>query len=154
MSRRLKQAVVVFILAFGAAQVVRPDRANPPTVTSRTIQAHMGTLNGLAAVLDRACSDCHSNATTWRWYTQVAPASWLMAYAVAEGRKAVNFSEWAAYSPERQRGLLVASCRDVTKGTMPGVYAVLHPEMRLSGRDIETICAVSREEEANAVDRR
>jgi len=150
----LTQAVVVFILAFGAAQVVRPDRANPLTDTSQTIQAHMGTLNGLTAVVDRACSDCHSNTTRWPWYTQIAPASWVMAYAVAEGRKAVNFSEWAAYSPERQRGLLAASCRDVTKGTMPGVYAVLHPEMQLSNRDIETICAASREVEANAGDRR
>src|SRR5262245_53266073 len=81
-SRRLNQAVVVFLAAYGAAQLIRPDRTNPPTDTSRTIQAHMGTSNGLVPVLDRACRDCHSNATTWPWYTQIAPVSWLMAYAV------------------------------------------------------------------------
>lgn len=27
----------------------------------------------------RACADCHSNATVWPWYTNVAPASWLIA---------------------------------------------------------------------------
>ena len=88
MSRRLKQAAVVFIIVFAGAQFVRPERANPATDPRRTIQAHVGTASGLVAVLDRACSDCHSNATVWPWYTQVAPVSWLMAQAVTEGRKA------------------------------------------------------------------
>jgi len=151
MSRRLKQAAVIFVI-FAAAQLVRPERANPPTDQSRTIQARVGTASGLVAVLDRACSDCHSNATVWPWYTQIAPVSWLMAYAVAEGRKAVNFSEWAAYSPEQQRTLLAVSCDDVTNGKMPGPYTLLHPEMRLSAQDVETICAAARQADAHAAD--
>ena len=63
MSRRLKQAVIVFVVVFAAAQLVRPGRANPATDESQTIQAHVGTTSGLVAVLDRSCSDCHSNAT-------------------------------------------------------------------------------------------
>ena len=153
MSRRLKQAAVVFVVVFAAAQLVRPERANPPTDTSRTIQAHAGTTSELAAVLDRSCRDCHSNNTVWPWYTQVAPVSWLMAYGVTEGRKAVNFSEWAAYPPEAQRTLLSASCQDASDGKMPGPYARLHPETRLSAQDIETICAAARQTEANAADR-
>jgi hypothetical protein len=153
-SRRLKQAAVVFVIVFAAAQLVRPERANPATDLSRTIQAHVGTASGLVAVLDRACSDCHSNATVWPWYTQIAPASWLMAYGVKEGRKAVNFSEWAAYSPEQQRMLLAVSCDDATSGKMPGPYTLLRPETQLSARDVETICAATRQVEAHAADRR
>jgi hypothetical protein len=66
-----------------------------------------------------------------------------MAYGVREGRKAVNFSEWAAYPPERQRQLLIESCRDASAGKMPGSYTLLHPETRLSAQDIETICKAS-----------
>ena len=33
MSRRLKQAAVVFFIVFAAAQFVRPERANPATGT-------------------------------------------------------------------------------------------------------------------------
>src|SRR5262245_15032679 len=106
MSTRLKQAAVVLVVAFAAAQLVRPWRANPPTDPNRTIQAQVGTTSGLAAILDRACRDCHSNGTVWPWYTQVAPISWLMAAGVKEGREAVNFSEWGRYPPERQRELL------------------------------------------------
>jgi hypothetical protein len=86
----------------------------------------------------------------WPWYTQIAPASWLMAYGVREGRKAVNFSEWAGYPPEAQQTLMSASCRDASDGKMPGAYALLHPETRLSPRDIETICTAARHAQPNA----
>jgi hypothetical protein len=36
--------------------------------------------------------------------------------------------------------LLTASCQDARTGKMPGAYAWLRPETRLSERDIETIC--------------
>ena len=153
MSTRLKQAAVVFIIVFAAAQLVRPQRANPATDARRTIQAHEPT-RGLAAILDRSCGDCHSNATMWPWYTQVAPVSWLMAQAVTEGRKAVNFSEWAAYSPDQQRTLLAVSCDDAKSGKMPGPYTLVRPETRLSAQDVETICTAARQAEANTADGR
>ena len=141
MTRRLKQAGVLFILVFAVAQLVQPDRTNPPTDASRTIQAHAP--RELAAVVDRSCRDCHSNQTVWPWYTRVAPASWLMAQGVAEGRKVVNFSEWGTYSPAQQQTLLAASCDDATSGKMPGIYAMIRPETRLSQQDIKTICAAA-----------
>ena len=150
MSRRLKQAAVIFIVFVAAAQLVRPNRTNPPIDPTRTIQAHTATAGGVGAVVDRSCRDCHSNATVWPGYTQVAPLSWLMAYAVTKGRQAVNFSEWGAYPPELQQMLLSASCEDVTAGKMPGVYTRLRPETRLSPQDIETICAAARQAEVAA----
>ena len=151
MPRRVKQAFVVFVVAFAAAQLVRPTRANPATDPSRTIQAHVGKTNGLAAVLDRSCRDCHSNGTVWPWYTQVAPVSWLMASGVAKGRNAVNFSEWGNYSPDVQRTLLSVSCEDVSRGKMPGPYTLIRPETRLSPQDIETICRAAQQAEAQAL---
>ena len=150
MGNRLKQAAILFIVVLAAAQFVRPERGNPPTDVNRTIQAHVRSANGLGAVLDRSCRDCHSNGTVWPWYTQIAPVSWLMAYGVSKGRNAVNFSEWAAYPLDQQRAVLVASCQDASAGKMPGAYTLLHPEMRLSAQDIETICAAARQAEADA----
>jgi hypothetical protein len=148
--RRLKQAAIVIVAVFAAAQLVRPERTNPTTDVSRTIQAHMPTGSGLVAVLDRSCRDCHSNGTVWPWYTQVAPLSWLMAQAVREGRNAVNFSEWAGYQPAQQRLLLALSCEDATNGKMPGAYTLLRPETRLSPQDVETICAAARQADTRA----
>ena len=154
MRRRLMQAAVAVAVLFAASQLIRPDRTNPPTDSSRTIQAQVGTASGLAAILDRSCRDCHSNNTVWPSFAHVAPLSWLMARAVADGRKAVNFSEWAGYPPEVQRTLLAASCQDVSSGKMPGVYTRVRPETKLSLQDIETICAASRQAGAKAADGR
>jgi mono/diheme cytochrome c family protein len=149
-SRRLKQAAIAIAVLFAAAQLVRPDRTNPPTDTGRTIQAQVGTASALAAVLDRSCGDCHSNNTVWPSYAKVAPLSWLMARAVAEGRRALNFSEWGGYPLAAQRTLLSASCEDVSSGKMPGPYTLFRPETKLSPQDVETICAASRQAAANA----
>jgi uncharacterized protein YhdP len=72
-----------------------------------------------------------------------------MARGVAEGRKAVNFSEWVSYQPVVQRRLLLASCQDVSTGKMPGLWTLLHPETRLSAQDIETICAAAQRTQAD-----
>ena len=144
MKSRLTRTAVVFVGAFAVAQLVRLDRTAPPTEASRTIQAQAGTTSRLGAVLDRSCRDCHSNGTVWPSYARVAPVSWLMAYAVTKGRHAVNFSEWTTYSPEQQQILLALSCQDASEGKMPGVYARVRPETRLSPEDVQTICGAAR----------
>lgn len=149
MSRRLKKVglavVVVLIVVLAAAQLVRPERTNPKIDFARTLQAQAGASSELVAVVDRSCGDCHSNATVWARYTNVAPLSWVITRGVTEGRKALNFSEWGAYSREKQQKLLAASCRDASDGTMPmSIYLRLRPEARLSAPDVETICAASR----------
>jgi heme-binding protein len=154
MNRRWKQAAALIVIVFAAAQVIRPDRTNPTTDPSRTIEAQLGASAPAVSVIERACSDCHSNGTVWPWYTRVAPVSWVMIYGVRKGRKVVNFSEWASYSPQVQQSLMAASCRDVSTGKMPGPYTLLHPEMRLSPGDVETICAVARQAEAHTTERR
>lgn len=138
-----KKAAVVLIVVLVGAQFVRPDRTNPPTDPNRTIQSQAGTSNELGAILSRACGDCHSNETVWPWYTEVAPVSWLMALGVKRGREAVNFSEWAAYSPGQQRSLLALSCQDVEAKRMPGPYTLVRPETALSEADVAAICATT-----------
>ena len=145
MSRRLWQGAVL-ILAFAVVQLLRPSHANPPIVPGHTLAAELGTGSGLPALLDRSCGDCHSNRTAWPWYARIAPLSWAMTYGVAEGRKAVNFSEWAAYPPAQRRQLLTQVCQDVSTGRMPGsLWTRLHPEARLSPDDIGRICAATQQ---------
>src|SRR5215471_2705286 len=132
MRTRLKRAAVLVVVVFAAAQLVRPSRANPPLDFRQTIAAHVEASSGVAAVLERACRDCHSNASVWPSSAQVAPLSWLMAYAVTKGRHAVNFSEWAGYSPDQRQVLLSVSCDDAASGKMPGAYTLFKPETRLS----------------------
>jgi hypothetical protein len=81
----------------------------------------------------------------WPSLARVSPLSWVMARAVAEGRKAVNYSEWASYPALQQQALLAASCADATTGKMPGIYTRIRPETRLSPQDIATICTAAQQ---------
>jgi hypothetical protein len=143
MNRRFTHVAVGLVAVFAAAQLVRPSSANPPTDPARTIGAHTGT--EVTAIVERSCRDCHSNATVWPRYAKVAPLSWLMSSAVTKGRAAVNFSEWSTYPPNVRRMLLETSCEDAKSGKMPGVYAFLQPETKLSAHDVETICLAARQ---------
>jgi mono/diheme cytochrome c family protein len=80
------------------------------------------------ALFMRACGDCHSNATVWPWYSNVAPASWLVAHDVAEGREALNVSLWGL-----QRNEADEAADLLMEGEMPPwFYLPLHPEAKLS----------------------
>jgi len=82
------------------------------------------------ALVSRACFDCHSNETVWPWYTNVAPASWLVYRDVAEGRDHVNFSEWPAVGGG---GLMAQAAQMVSEGEMPPLqYRLAHSAARLS----------------------
>jgi hypothetical protein len=76
----------------------------------------------------RACFDCHSNETTWPWYSQIAPVSWLVQSDVDSGRRHLNFSEWNR--PQRHRN---DAADQIRKGEMPPWYFLpMHPEAHLS----------------------
>ena len=139
----LTRALIVVVMLLVAIQVVRPTHTNPPTDARRTIQAQLGP-GIVSAAIDRSCRDCHSNETTWPWYSHVAPVSWFIAHDVNEGREALNFSHWASYSPDRQAKLLAQACDEVTEGEMPGLpYTLIHRGARLSTVEIAAICALS-----------
>lgn len=88
------------------------------------------------SVLRRACYDCHSNETVWPWYSRVAPASWLVARDVNEGREALNYSTWTSYPAEERDEERAETWEEVEEGEMPlGVYLLMHREAKLSDAD-------------------
>ncbi len=127
---------------FVVVQVVRPELNNPASNPNEHITAKLAVHPEVAATLQRACSDCHSNNTVWPWYSKVAPASWLVANDVKQGRNELNFSIWAKYSTEEQQELLGKMCKEVKEGEMPdSLYAIAHPKARLSSGDRQAFCS-------------
>ncbi|HXM33690.1 MAG TPA: heme-binding domain-containing protein [Pyrinomonadaceae bacterium] len=141
MRKILKWIAIILVIIFVGIQVIRPAKTNPPIDQAQTIEAHTQMTPQVAAILDRSCHDCHSNKTRWPWYSNVAPASWLVIDDVNEARKAMNLSEWSRRDPDRQSKKLQQICDEVTDGAMPlGSYRPLHPGSKLSAADIKTLC--------------
>ena len=134
--RRVSKAGIVVAVLIGGAQVVRLTATNPP------VHGDLVAPPEVKRVLRRACYDCHSNETEWPWYSAIAPTSWVIRRDVNEGRRRLNFSDWADYEsdPEtavqklRQIATAVAS-RDMP----PTYYRLLHAAARLTATQREVV---------------
>jgi hypothetical protein len=90
----------------------------------------------VADVFAHACVNCHSEKTSWPWYSQVAPISWLVEGDVKHAREHLNLSRWDTVEAVDQRMLLTAIATVIENHEMPPhKYLVLHPEARLSAED-------------------
>ena len=117
--------VALFIVLQGVALAL--PRTNPPVVAEPNWDSPQ-----TRELFMRACGDCHSNQTNWRWYTYVAPAAFLAYRDVTEGRQKCNVSEWGVGGEQK----CDESVEQIQEGKMPPwFYLPLHPEANLSAQE-------------------
>ena len=132
--KSLKTSAFIIIAVLFLAQAIRIDRSNQP------VRADLSADPAIHSVLRRACYNCHSNETSWPWYSGVAPVSWLVGSDVEEGRQHVNFSEWGNYDQGTQSHKLRGIAEELQKGDMPPwYYTIVHTESRLSTAERDQI---------------
>lgn len=123
--------VVLQFLPIGAI-VPAWARTNPPILVNQAWDSP-----DTEQLVRTACFDCHSNETTWRWYAQIAPISWLVNDDVNEAREKLNFSE---DSPEDIE--LHELIEEIEEGGMPlPKYTALHPDANLSDAQRDELIA-------------
>ncbi len=126
----VKKLLIGAAALFVVIQLVPVDRTNPP------VTARLETPPAVDAVLRRSCYDCHSNETTWPWYSYIAPVKFLVAQDVRRGRELINFSTWNDDPEPIRVGNAELVWEEVEDGEMPmGVYTVMHPDAKLSDAD-------------------
>ena len=134
--RHVRVPLIVVGSLFVAAQFVRFARTNP------RVDGDFVAPVEVKNTLRRACYDCHSNETGWPWYSEVAPFSWLTHREVSEGRRRLNFSEWAEYvsDPETAARKLEQISESLAHDDMPPwYYQLLHPGVRLTDAERATL---------------
>jgi len=134
MKKTILWILAVILIVFLGFQLIPVSRTNPPVVTQVSWDSPQ-----TLSLAQRACFDCHSNATKWPWYSYVAPMSWLVAMDVNSGRRALNFSDLSAsrfgFGRESQRLGSV-----VLRGRMPPAqYLLLHPDARLTPQEAQAL---------------
>jgi uncharacterized membrane protein len=136
--KRIGLATLFLLLTI---QFIPVDRNNPGVKTAWAIYAAQPFPADVKAVFERSCKNCHSNETSWPWYSYVAPVSWVVAHDVHRGRKTMNFSEWGGYSAQRKEDKLEEICEQVTNGEMPDrKYAIFHRSARITAEERAAIC--------------
>ena len=120
----LAAAVLIQFIPYGH------DHTNPPATKEPAWDSP-----ATRELMRRACFDCHSNQTGWRWYSYVAPSSWLVGNDVNGGRRHLNFSEWDR--PQRHADDIGGM---VKSGDMPPwFYLPLHPSAKLSDAEKQAL---------------
>ncbi len=86
-------------------------------------------------MLRSSCYDCHSNNTIYPWYYNIQPLAWWLDDHVKEGKRELNFSEFAGYNLAKQYHKLEEVEELVTEGEMPlKSYTITHGDARLNGQ--------------------
>jgi mono/diheme cytochrome c family protein len=118
-------AVLIQFIPYGR------DYTNPPIVKEPQWDSMQ-----TKVLFDKACANCHSNKTTYPWYSKVAPISWLVAFDVEEGRDHLNVSMWGVQ--KRNKGDEAA--KEVKGGDMPPFYYLpTHPEAKLTQAETQQL---------------
>ncbi len=129
----MKKLTLLTLLAFIGIQFIPIMNvpANIPTKADEELQAPQN----IQAILKRSCYDCHSNHTTFPWYSNIAPVSWFTKHHVEEGREHMNFSTWEKYDDEKKLKYLDKIPKAI-KSKMPlPSYLLIHKDATLSEAD-------------------
>ena len=119
--------VIASVAIFGLIQLVPfgHDHTNPSVASEPNWSSPQA-----RALAKEHCFQCHSNETEWPWYSNIAPASWLISMDVIEGRDKFNFSEW-----NTNPGELDEMEEAIQEGEMPPVqYWIFHPSSRMNAQ--------------------
>ena len=137
----LKIAAIVIVAALIVVQFIRPDFTNPPVNEAETLEASVQVPENIKAIMNRSCSDCHTNTTVYPWYSQISPVSWWLKNHIDEGRRELNFSVWATYQPKRKAKKLEEVCEQINEKEMPlPSYTWVHRDAILSAEESKVLC--------------
>ncbi len=128
----MKKILIALLVAFVVIQFIRPHR-NISSLASSDITTIYNVPDTVQSLLQTACYDCHSNNTRYPWYTNIQPVGWWMQHHVDEGKREINFSEFASYSLKKQAHKMKEVQGTVKNGAMPlPSYLWIHSEAKLS----------------------
>ena len=92
------------------------------------------------ALLKTSCYDCHSNNTFYPWYYNFQPVAWWLDDHIKDGKKDLNFSEFASYRLAKQYKKLEEIEKLVTDNEMPlKSYTLIHTDASLNDQQKLTI---------------
>lgn len=129
MIKKLLLALLVVLLVL---QAFRPEKNNSGK-KENDISSLYPVPSNVEKILTKACNDCHSNNTVYPWYAEIQPVAWWLDDHVKDGKKHLNFNEFASYRLAKQYHKLEEVFDEVKIGEMPlESYTVVHRDAKLT----------------------
>ena len=130
MFKKMPKPLVVILVLVGLALLIQlvpygRNHSNPPVIAEPNWDSPQ-----TRELAKQACFDCHSNEVVYPWYSNIAPASWLIQRDVEEAREKLNFSEWG------NNGEVDDIVEVVERGEMPPFqYTIIHTNAVFSAQE-------------------
>lgn len=131
----MKKSTILYSIAaiFIIIQFFQIDRSTPEISPQHDFIQTMNPPADIVNLLKVACYDCHSYQTTYPWYSNINPVGWWLKKHINEGRKHLNFSEWATFPTGKKDHKLEECYEEIQEGEMPlNSYTWTHADARLS----------------------
>lgn len=130
----LKKILLLLLAALVVIQFFHPDKnidTNP--TANNDISKVIPVPDNVQQILEKSCYDCHSNNTEYPWYAEVQPVAWWLNNHIQEGKREINFNEFASYRPRRQYKKLEEIIEQVKEDEMPlSSYTLIHKDAVLN----------------------
>lgn len=132
----INKIVIAVFAVLVIIQFIRSEKNSQPGPQPNAIFEHYPAPDQVQAIVKKACYDCHSNNTNYPWYANVQPIAWWINDHVEDGKRHLNFSEFATYKPKKAKHKLEEVFEEVEKHEMPlESYTWIHPEARLTAEE-------------------
>src|SRR6476619_4435343 len=90
----LKKILLLVLVLLIIIQFIHPSRNISTGEQPHNIAQTFNVPTEVKAILDKACMDCHSNNTRYRWYFKIQPVDWWLTYHINEGKQELNLDEY------------------------------------------------------------
>ncbi len=136
----LKRAFQILIVVLIIIQFIRPEKNIAEGISNNDISKVYPVPENVQAILKTSCYDCHSNNTVYPWYSKIQPVAWWLNNHIVEGKRELNFSEFASYRIGRQYRKLDEINREVKEDAMPlNSYLWIHKNAKLDEQQKLTV---------------
>ncbi len=134
MKKILKPLALVLLAALIIIQFFRPEKnvSTNSTLSSNDISKAYHVPDEVGKILQTSCYDCHSNNTKYPWYSYIQPVTWWLNDHIVEGKKEIDFSEFATYNIRRRYKKMDEIIKEVKEDEMPtNSYTLIHRDAKL-----------------------
>lgn len=147
MIKKITLAVAILLVGLQFVPMEKNDSGNKEfdITTNYQVPEHVAT------ILQGACNDCHSNSTTYPWYSKVQPVGFWLNSHTNEGKEHLNFSEFTSLPLRVQNHKFEEIVEMVENKEMPlpsYTYMGLHPEANLSDAERKVVVDWAKEQMA------
>ena len=138
-----QKILLAFVVILVVIQFIRPDKNQSTEVLPTDISKVYGAIPGdVNVILKKACNDCHSNYTVYPWYDNIQPVAWWLNNHIQEGKRHLNFSDFATGKIGWQYKRMQDCIEEVKKGDMPlDSYLWIHKDAKLTDEEKQKLYA-------------